>query len=106
MKLTQKKALMISIELWEWLKESGNEFKSNWPGWKRYGKMQSHCPFCEYGRRRKESCESCPLRPFELDQETHCYATPYGDWEHASTKAKRKLYAGQFLELLKSLRWW
>ncbi len=38
MKLTQKKALMISIELWEWLKESGLQ-KEDWPGWEKYGEM-------------------------------------------------------------------
>ena len=39
MKLTKEQAIQISIELWEWLAETGGTDQSEWPGWKKYGRM-------------------------------------------------------------------
>ena len=42
MKLTEKKAIELSIELWTWLAETG-ENKNEWPEWKRHGGQYEEC---------------------------------------------------------------
>ena len=66
MRLTKKKALDISIELWEDMEKTGRGHKDAWVGWKKYGKMLNDCPLCAYVGRNKEwemrgECKSAPL---------------------------------------------
>ena len=77
MKLTKKKTLEIAIELWEWIVDNPGSFKHEWPGWKKYGRMGSSCPFCEYDRahRLKAKC-NCPLE----NKDDGCLDTAYGRW--------------------------
>ena len=110
-RLTRKKAIELSIELWEWLAETGGG-KNDWVGWEweggEYKEVEADCFLCEYSRRRtregQERCEFCPL--FEKS-ESSCFDTAYEDWEDADdnddTEA-RKEYAKLFLEQLKELR--
>ena len=71
MKLTRKKAISISIELWTWLAETGSEYKHEWPGWKKYGAMVLACPFCEYSRQRNK------LALYDAGLNTYCPSCPY-----------------------------
>lgn len=104
MKLTKKKAIEYSIELWTWLVKAGAEFKGDWDGWDKYGKMSSGCPLCEYaGFPPSSNCRKCPYyKKFK-----RCYDngedTIYSKWEDASTPGTRKKYAKLFLEHLKEL---
>ena len=60
MRLTKKKAVEITKELWEWCAETGG-YKLDWPNWKEYGEFGSYCPLCEYDARHKDTCRECPL---------------------------------------------
>lgn len=108
MRLTKKKAIEISIELWTWLAETGEE-KDEWPGWEECGHMSCYCAFCEYCNRHPEkdtdSCSTCPyyekFGPCQADDEN---LTPYDKWEEAKTEVLRKKYASQFLVQLKELK--
>jgi len=63
--LTRRRALEITKELWEWMrdtkaKSAGAKFE--WPGWSTYGRMESNCPCCEYDEQNNgKMCENCPL---------------------------------------------
>ena len=102
--LTKKKAIEISIELWEWMAETGAEDKHMWEGWKKYGRMCAHCPLCEYVTRRDaafRNCLSCPLASYSLK---NCYLSAFADWTEAKTEVDRKKYAKLFLEQLRELK--
>lgn len=64
MRLTKRKAVEITKELWEWVGNS-RQPKYEWPRWNEYGRMWNDCPLCEYGGRHATSDESpclkCPL---------------------------------------------
>ena len=104
MKLTKKKAIEISIELWEYLAKTGLD-KGSWEGWKKYGEMEAHCPLCEYDVQNEvpEDDKICARCPLSLGYEG-CYKTPYLQWCSATTKATCKRYATEFLEVLKGLK--
>ncbi|KKL55401.1 hypothetical protein LCGC14_2255790 [marine sediment metagenome] len=98
MKLTKKKAIDISIELWAWLAETGKK-KPNWTGWEKYGEMKNRCPLCEYANK---DCVNCSYyKRFE-----HCMerAGIYQRWLYAVKTSTRKKYASLFLEQLKELK--
>ncbi len=113
MKLTQGKALAISIELWEWLAETGAKEKCEWNGWDKYGSMLYSCPLCEYYRAYKrkyplQECGECPYylkfgRCVNLNALTY-NATPFLKWQSAITERSRKKYAKLFLKQLYQLR--
>ena len=100
MRLTKQKAIAICIELWEWLAETGKE-KHYWPGWKQYGMMVAHCPFCKYVRQTHSGCEKCPYS----NKFGWCALpnSPYERWTNVIRKSSRQKYANQFLEQLKQL---
>ena len=102
MRLTKKKALDISIELWEWLAEDGSRRKSDWPGWGKYGGMRADCPLCEYTSRAEHRDQISLCRYTCLLK--GCYSLSYGRWALAEIKSDRKKYAGLFLEQLKEKR--
>ena len=67
MRLTKKKAIELTIELWEWLAEMGNECKSEWPNWFEYDHITFFCFLCEYQQRKNiywndsnDYCGYCP----------------------------------------------
>ena len=92
MSLTRKKAIDLSIELWEWLAETGKR-KWDWPEWEKYGEMASSCFLCEYDLRRDKgftlACEYCPLQ--QRTGHPNCNGTKYWDWDSSITKQDRKL---------------
>ncbi len=101
MKLTKKKALEITIELWTFLAETGKK-KSEWDGWKKYGRMRMGCPLCEYNNLHplEDGC-NCPFDKFEDGCEGE--ELSFGKWEEAETIEERKKFAGEFLNQLKEV---
>ena len=43
MELTKRKTLEIWLELWEWLKSTGERNLCKWEGWAKYGRMWGMC---------------------------------------------------------------
>ena len=111
MKLTKKKAIQLSIELWEWLAETGLD-KEDWPEFSggdddesftykgRY--IDNGCFLCEKYQYADLTfdCSKCPL---SVGKTYGCYETAYQSWERVRTKIARKKYAKLFLEQLRSL---
>ena len=108
MRLTRKRAILLSIELWTWLAETGGE-KEDWPGWETNGgqhpECYSDCFLCEYSNRQlggySPVCPACPYCAVY----GKCYRddAPYDKWDLAETVEERKQYAQEFLEELKKL---
>lgn len=106
MRLTKKRALDISIELWEWMAKTGSNYKGDWPGWEKYGEMFNYCPLCEYAGAVKietNRCKKCLLKwgAFGCERQGE---SQYLKWDDALTKADRKKYAGLFVKQLKEIR--
>jgi len=101
MKLTRKKAIAISIELWTSLAETGKH-KWDWGGWRKYGLMAAYCPFCEFSAQQEGmGCDSCPY----YQEFGDCVDdTPYRLWCNAETEEERKKYAKEFLAQLLYLK--
>ena len=101
-RLTREKAIDISIELWEWLAETGGGEvdKENWPGWDTYGKMDLSCALCEYDATRRDYCDSCPY----AKRYGPCGHGVLGNWVNARTKRTRRKYAAIGVEQLKALK--
>ena len=102
MKLTRQEAIDKSIELWEWLKETGK--KKDDYAWKGED-VASLCYLCEYAGYSPTdgNCSRCPYH--KLNQK-RCWesGTNYYKWEIAETPRTRKKYAALFLEELKALK--
>ena len=101
-KLTKKKAIEISKELWTWLAETGGE-KEDWPGWNKYEEGGLDCPLCQYARKGDvEDCDKCPY----FQKFGHCCekCTPYSEWcgVGGSIPVSKK-YAKLFLKQLEQL---
>ena len=106
MKLTAKRAVVLSIELWEWLAETGLD-KEGWPKWKRNGgkysdEIEGDCFLCEYAQ---GGCGKCPydIKYGECICGDMNAPTLYDEWEVAGTEEDAKKYAKQFLEQLKEI---
>jgi len=108
MKLTAKEAVEKSIELWEWLAETGED-KYEWDEWERNGGKYSNdidgdCFLCEYvGQQSSANCHSaCPY--YAKYGDTCCKeGFPFEEWEAAESNRNRKKYAKLFLEQLKTI---
>lgn len=110
--LERREAIVLSIELWSWLKETGRK-KEDWPGWDRHGGEHSintcsQCFLCEYTARKNKvlfptpvSCNGCPFK--EMFGYCADEGTYYSRWGRAKTPADRSYLAGQFLSLLKEV---
>ena len=101
--MDREQAIDRSIELWEDLKKTGEEDKSKWKGWEKYGHAFLDCFLCEYGLNRfRPHCEYCPWE----QAYGRCYKTtsPYQKWENAVKIETRKKYAGQCVDWLKKLK--
>ena len=100
MRLTKKRAIQISIELWTWLAETGRE-KEAWPGWEKYGDMQCGCALCEYDYRHVDNCTSCSYH--KMFGKCTQGSAPYADWRDSRSQAASKAHAQAFLDQLKQL---
>lgn len=101
MRLTKKKAIEISIELWTYLAETGND-KWEWPGWEEYGEMDNDCALCEYTTRKRDDCDSCSY--YEKFGYCNLEDMPYRMWTWAESMRERKKYATQFLNQLREVK--
>lgn len=103
-RLTKKKAKEICIELWTWLAETGNNYKGDWPGWNKYGRMQGDCPFCEYDTRHLGACDSCPI--YQTYEKQQCFGLGFDDWKRTYNcyVRFRKAAAAKFLEMVKGCK--
>ena len=99
MELTKEKAIELSIELWEWLAETGSEYKRDWPEWEKYGKVDVNCFLCAYVR--LTGCGACPYD--EIFGWCDTNDAPYHRWYNVKTIEDRKKYAKKFLAQLKEL---
>ncbi|KKN64724.1 hypothetical protein LCGC14_0488560 [marine sediment metagenome] len=108
MKLTEKKAIELTLELWRWLAETGKN-KCDWPGWEINGgihsKVQDYCFFCEYAvtHRKNGECWACPYQKKFGDCQGQDEDTPYDLWEQARTPKANKKYAQQLVGQLETL---
>ena len=102
MRLTKKEALDLSIELWEWLAETGKQ-KDEWSNWEKHGGTENDCFLCEYAVHHpsKGGLCNCPLAD---DEHSGCYDTAFGDWVLSHNHEDRKKYARGFLTQLKGIR--
>lgn len=102
MRLTKKKAVEITKELWEWCAKTGED-KEQWPRWKEYGDFDADCPLCEYtGRYTFGRCRYCPLQGMWTPTSgSDCANTgsPYLMWDTSHNKKDRKKYAQQIVDL-------
>lgn len=98
MRLTREQAIDRSIELWEWLAESG-ELKHAWSGWDKYGDTHADCFLCEYAN---GYCNKCPY--FKQFGDCTDAGKPYEKWDYVLMPFYRKKYAKLFLEQLKGLK--
>jgi hypothetical protein len=47
-RLTQKRAIELHRELWDWLSKNPRMDKEDWPGFKKFGYISNYCWLCEY----------------------------------------------------------
>lgn len=107
MKLTRKKSIKLTIELWTWRAETGKP-KEDWPKWSEYSDVWPDSFFCEYDtqmqaryKHNRDSCGYCPLVTSGLGS---CDETYYEKWNNVKDPRTRKKYAKLFLEQLKTLK--
>ena len=103
MRLTKKKALQITADLWEWLEKHPSKEKHQWPEWEGNGgnisDMDNDCACCEYIDIHEIGCDKCPLIklwPFSKDLSSSCLFGKYGyfdKWDNAISPKTRKKYA-------------
>ena len=107
MNLTREQAIDRSIELWEYLAETGDWGKSSWPRWKEFGRIDADCFLCEYNGREADKtglriCTRCPY----YQSYGYCIkeGSPFMLWEEWEDRKANKKYAALFLEQLKELK--
>jgi hypothetical protein len=89
MRLTKRKALELTEELWRYMEETGSDRKSSWPGWKKYDDMEFPCFLCEYDERDGGdiACTHCPLYGKWAGYLTcDVRNAPFNNWCRAQTK--------------------
>lgn len=108
MELTEKEAIQKSIELWEWLLESGSGWKCEWDGWSKYPHIQNHCFLCQYNAEHGGGmgyiCPDCPYAKKFGCCENGNETGVFDKWRRSETKRTKKKYAKLFLEQLYQLR--
>ncbi|MEJ2650175.1 MAG: hypothetical protein P8016_17415 [Sedimentisphaerales bacterium] len=117
MRLTKKKAIELTIEMWKFLAETGKE-KGNWPGWKKY-KLDRHyyenaCFLCQWVMNQNHikriyeffddpDCKYCPL--FKRTKES-CYDVHslYQEWFKVIDIELKKNHAKKLLEFMRKMK--
>lgn len=83
MRLTKKKAWQLTVELWDWLAETGKQ-KEEWPMWAALGEYAADCPLCEYTYRGgRHGCDFCILGD-PIEQKGVCLGAGFSDWQGAA----------------------
>ena len=98
--MTKLRCLEICLELWEWLAKTGR-LKSDWPEWKKYGKMRSECPCCEWVHQHGKKCYECPLKLYAWIYECMVPESIYIKWVRAWLPKTRKKHARKMVEAIK-----
>ena len=106
-KLTRKKAIDWTLELWIFLATDGTRRKDDWPKWqeikdKGYRVGNQLCLLCDYDTElgTRLGCGNCPyFRKFRK----MCGDGPYGRWFLARKPSTRKKYAEEVVAELKQL---
>lgn len=98
MKLTEKKALKLSIEMWAWLNKHPLSTKFEWPKYKRY---ETDCFMCSYcvDADKNWTCKSCCLKSKSL-----CcggWGKAYAQWDDATTEIRSQKGSLKILNALK-----
>lgn len=83
--LTEEKALQICAELWDWLAEDDGRYKTEWPGWEKYGECEASCPCCEYHKQNEgDFCgETCLMTIAWPDSCMSKESSLYTKWSRA-----------------------
>ena len=106
MKLTKKRVLELTLELWQWLYDNPNKRKENWPGWEGNGGSyysETKCFACSYTFAQKDGdgCNLCPLLPLWPDGCTASSQSPYMQWVMAKSRKDRKKYTKEIVDFCK-----
>ena len=99
MKVEKEDCHKLHKELWDWLAETGDWFKPNWPGWDKLDDLvTNHCFACEYTLLIENDpdwsspeCKSCPIdwgQPY-CDEN----GTLFAKWDQEKDIAERKRLA-------------
>lgn len=104
MRLTKKRAIELTLELWMWLYENPGKYKSDWPGWKDsggiYETVDCECFACEHAFATIRRCKSCVLLPL-WPQTCTSGDNVYANWNEATTDKAKKKYAKQIVDFCK-----
>lgn len=111
-KLSKKKAIELTGELWTHIKETDDVDKSKWPKWdevrEKYGQMSMLCPLCKYAESHGDNvgfsgdCLHCPYyKKFGNCCKTY---SPYWQWKKADTAKLRLKYATEILSQIRQLK--
>ena len=112
MRLTRKQAILLSIDLWTWLADTGSMHKWEWPGWKDNGGQYEHaigyCFLCEYSERQIKrnnttTCEACSYYQRYGYCSQFSETSPYHKWASTIIIELLKGYAQQCVVRLKEL---
>lgn len=94
--------------LWNWLANTGNSSKVDWPGWEDNGGNVPGDILCDCFACHKAShdgahckCNECPLEwPLNLDDEPRCIGRGlFDEWEDAENMYERQHAAEQIRDL-------
>ena len=105
MKLTKKRVLELTLELWQWLYDNPGSGKCDWPGWRRNGGIHEatcNCFACEYAfSSLKGSCFKCPLLPLWPGYGCMGVNSLYVQWTQTTNMELRKEYAEKIIDFCK-----
>ena len=107
MRLSKKKSVEITKELWQWLAQNPKNSKGEWDGWAKYGTMRKprryNCPLCEYvAQRGVLTCDYCPLLGWWTGvsgSECILESSPYTKWVDAQSIEDKIKYANEIVAL-------
>lgn len=112
--MTEREAVEKSLELWEWLAETGAN-KMSWPKRNEFTPPGYDCFLCDYIASTPHvigwiDCKKCPLVDTWGGVDTNCRGyyceynplSPYKAWRESDTCEDRKKYATIVVEGLKN----
>ena len=104
--MTKKEAIKMHRSMWNWLAETGREYKFDTPEIQAFPDLFNDCFLCEYSKvcnsgKSHDCCKFCPLEWPEIEQ---CYGKDWQDgiydkWLEAENIGERKAIALQIANL-------
>ena len=113
-KLTERKALLISLEWWRWLADNPDKDKGDWPDRRKYAadyaiggrKFYAECVACEYGYQHdhtvKRRCRSRCVIKWSPAVGCMDVNSPYHLWRFERSPAKRQILAGEVVKCIEA----